>query len=79
MTSRIPVSFSWEGTDNPNNPSGTAEFGCDGSKLRIALGNFAEASKLSYLIKSAYEKGRQDAIDRIQLTIPRFLNDQRYD
>jgi hypothetical protein len=79
MSNPTPVSFSWEGTDNPNDPSGVAKFGCDGIVTRVALSDFATAGKLSYLLKTAYEKGRHDAIDRARSTISSLLKSQLYD
>jgi hypothetical protein len=79
MTTNVPITFSWEGTYNPNDPSGVAVFGGDGITVRVELNNFSEASRLFYLIKSAYEKGRHDAIDRAVSTIPTLLNNQRYE
>lgn len=73
------LGFLWEGTDNPNDPSGVATFKCDGMQVTVALSDFATASRLSYLIRSAYQKGRHDAIDRAKLTVPRLLDEQRYD
>lgn len=74
-----PITFFWEGTDNPSDPRGVARFECDGIKVSIRLGDFATASRLSYLIKSAYQRGRSDAIDRALHAIPQLLNGQRYD
>ncbi len=79
MTTNLPITFSWEGTDNPNDPSGVAVFGRDRFIVRVGLNNFSDASRLFYLIKSAYEKGKHDAIDRAVSTIPTLLNNQRYE
>jgi hypothetical protein len=80
MTKRpSSISFSWEGTDNPNDPEGVAEFFCDGIKVRAAFNDFVTASKISYLLYAAYERGKNDAIDRAQSTISRLLDEQRYD
>jgi hypothetical protein len=74
-----PITFAWEGTDNPNDPRGVARFECDGINVSFVLNDFATASRLSYLIKSAYQRGKSDAIDRALHTIPQLLNRQRYD
>jgi hypothetical protein len=55
-----PITFAWEGTDNPNDPHGVARFGCDGIEVSFVLNDFATASKLSHLLKSAYQRGRSD-------------------
>ena len=73
------ITFAWEGNDNPNDPRGVARFGCDGIEVSICLDDFATASRLSYLIKTAYQRGRSDAIDRALHAIPQLLNGQRYD
>lgn len=75
----IGIHFSWEGTDNPNDPSGLAVFRCDGIEVRVCLDDFTTASKLSYLLHSAYQLGRNDAITRASSTISRLLGEQRYD
>jgi hypothetical protein len=74
-----PIHFSWEGTDNPNDPEGVATLKCNGVSVSVALNDFATASKLSYLMHAAYQLGRNDAIDRALHAIPRLLNEQRYD
>ena len=73
-----PIIFCWEGTDNPNDHRGVARFECDGIKVSICLNDFATAAKLSHLIKSAYQRGRSDAIDSALHSIPQLLNGQRY-
>jgi hypothetical protein len=81
MTSDKPRThiFQWEGTDNPNDPSGVATFMCDGVKASAPFHDFATASKLSYLIGAAYECGKNDAINKAKLTISKLLDEQRYD
>lgn len=73
------LGFVWEGTDNPNDPSGVATFKCDGIQVTVTFNDFATASRLSYLIRSAYQKGSNDAIARAQLPLPRYFDEQRYD
>ena len=77
MTS--PHVFHWEGTDNPSDPSGVATFKCDGIKVSAIFHDFVTASKLSYLIGAAYERGKHDAINKAKLTIPKLLDEQRHD
>jgi hypothetical protein len=77
MTTQIH--FSWECTDNPNDPHGVATLKCNGVSVSVGLNDFATASKLSYLMHAAYQLGRNDAIDRVLQSIPRLLNEQRYD
>jgi hypothetical protein len=74
-----PITFFWEGTDNPSDPRGVARYRCDGIEVSICLNDFATASRLSYLIKCAYLRGRSDAIDRALHAIPQLLNGQRHD
>jgi hypothetical protein len=69
----------WEGTDNPNDPSGVATFKCDGVKVSAIFHDFVTASKLSYLIGAVYERGKHDAINKAKLTISKLLEEQRYD
>lgn len=74
-----PIQFSWEGTDNPNDPSGAATFKCNMLSVTIAMDDFVTASRLSSMMYSAYQTGRNDAIDKVAAAIPQFLNEQRYD
>jgi len=63
------VNFSWEGTDNPNDPSGVATFRCDGIKMSVALDNFVQGSKLATLFDLAYKRGWEDAINQAKRAI----------
>jgi hypothetical protein len=74
-----PIQFSWEGTDNPNDPSGAATFKCNRLSVTIAMDNFVTASKLFSMMYSAYQAGRNDAIDKVAAAIPHFFNEQRHD
>ena len=74
-----PITFAWVGTDNPNDTSGIARFGCDGIKVSFALDSFSTASRISFLLRTAYQRGKNDAIDRALHVIPKLLNEQRYD
>ena len=74
-----PIHFSWKGTDNPNDPSGVATFKCNTLSVAIVMDDFATAARLSSMMHSAYQAGRNDAIDKVATAIPQFLNEQRYD
>lgn len=63
-----PIHFSWRGTDNPNDPSGVATFKCNMLSVTVAMDDFATASKLSSMMHSSYQTGRNDAIDRVDLS-----------
>jgi hypothetical protein len=75
----VTHTFQWEGTDNPNDPSGVATFKCGGRRVSAIFHDFVTASKLSGLIGAAYERGKHDAINKAKLTIPKLLDEQRYD
>ena len=68
--------FQWEGTDNPNDPSGVATFKCDGRKVSAIFHDFVTASELSHLISAAYERGKHDAIRQDILDIADELEGQ---
>ena len=79
MSNKNPVNFSWEGSDNPNDPSGVATFRCDGIKMSVALDEFTQGSKLATLLDLAYKKGWDDAINRAQrAVIESFAEDLRF-
>ncbi|ATW62753.1 hypothetical protein SCBWM1_gp69 [Synechococcus phage S-CBWM1] len=71
--------FSWLASEDPKDPSGVATFTCNGMSVKIELDDFTTAARLSHLIRAAYDLGRSDSIDKMIRTIPRFLNEQRYD
>jgi hypothetical protein len=73
-----PHIFQWEGTGNPNDPSGVATYKCGFIKVSAIFHDFATASKLSTLIGAAYECGKHDAINKAKLTISKFLDEQLY-
>jgi len=74
-----PVNFSWEGSDNPNDPSGIATFRCDGIKMSVALDEFVQGSKLATLFDLAYKKGWEDAIGQAQRAVFKsFAEDLRF-
>lgn len=74
-----PIRFSWEGTDNPSNPSGVATFRCNSSSVTAVMDNFTTASRLASMMHRAYYLGRWDAIDEVEAAIPQFLNEHRHD
>ena len=74
-----PIHFSWEGTDNPNDPHGVATLKCNGVSVSVGLNDFVTASRLSYLLHAAYQLGRNDAIDKAIHATSRLLNEQRHD
>jgi hypothetical protein len=75
MISKSPVSFSWEGTDNPNDPSGVATFRCDGIKMSVELDEFVQGSNLATLFDLVYKKGREDAIAQAKNTFLKSFED----
>jgi hypothetical protein len=75
MISKSPVSFFWEGTDNPNDPSGVATFRCDGIKVSVVLDEFVQGSRLASLFDLAYKKGREDAIAQAKNTFLKSFED----
>jgi hypothetical protein len=79
MSKQTPVFFQWEASDNPNDPEGVATFKCGGYSVSVVLDDFATASRLSYLMQSAYQLGRNDALDRALHAIPNLLKEQCYD
>lgn len=74
-----PIDFSWEGSENPDDPSGIATLRCNGVCATVRLNDFATASRLSYLLGAVYQLGWSNAIDRAILTTSKLLNEQRYD
>lgn len=79
MIIKSPVNFSWEGSDNPSDPSGIATFRCDGIKMSVALDEFTQGSKLATLFDLAYKKGWEDAIGQAQRAVFKsFAEDLRF-
>lgn len=70
--------FFWEGTDNPNDPSGVAQFKVGMQSVSVPMHSLPEALKLSRLIEKACDRSRQKAIDRAADGILRLLTEQRY-
>jgi hypothetical protein len=78
-TIKSPVNFSWEGSDNPNDPSGIATFRCDGIKMSVSLDEFTQGSKLATLFDLTYKKGWGDAIGQAQRAVLKsFAEDLRF-
>jgi hypothetical protein len=75
MINTSPVSFSWEGADNPNDPSGVATFRCDGIKISVVLTEFVQGSKLATLFDLVYKKGREDEIEQVRNTLLKSFED----
>jgi hypothetical protein len=61
-----PLSFelSWEGTDNPNDPSGVARLSVGLESIALPMNDWAHAAKLCKLIEKACEWEKQNAIHR---------------
>ena len=79
MSKSTPTLFQWEASDNPNDPEGVATLKCNGVSVTVELNDFATAAKLSHLLATAYQLGRNDAIDRAIFATSQLLNEQRYD
>lgn len=72
-------SFKWEGTDNPNDPSGVALFTVGSESVAIPMNNFQEALRLRRLIEKACYRTREQAINRAVSGISELLKNQFYD
>lgn len=70
--------FFWEGTDNPNDPSGVARFKVGMESVTVPMHSLPEALKLSRLIEKACDRSKQKAIKRAADCISRLLTEQRY-
>jgi len=77
MTSQI-VSFKWEGSENPNDPSGVVHFACGARRLSFGMNDFTQATRLDGLIRAACDRSKWEAIDRALLGISETLKQQRY-
>jgi hypothetical protein len=71
--------FSWEGSSNPNDPSGVACFKVGNESVTILMDNFAQAAKLNGLIEKACDLTKQRLIDRATNGISDLLKGYRYD
>ena len=72
-------SFKWQGTTNPNDPSGVALFTVGCESVAIPMNNFREASKLRRLIEKACYRTREQGINRAVSGISELLRSQFYD
>lgn len=72
-------SFQWEGTDNPNDPSGVALLTVGSESVSIQFNNFSQAGKLHYLIEKACERSKRRAIERAVFGISNLLKEHLYD
>lgn len=72
-------SFRWEGTGNPNDPSGVALFTVGSESVSIAMHSFSEAGKLRRLIEKACERSKERAINRAVSGISELLKTHLYD
>ena len=71
-------SFNWEGTDNPNDPSGVALFTVGSESVAIPMNNFQEARKLHGLIEKACNRSKEKAINRAVSGISELLKNHLY-
>lgn len=72
-------SFRWEGTGNPNDPSGVARFTVGCESLPIPMHSFSEAGKLCRLIEKACARSKERAINRAVSEISELLRTHLYD
>lgn len=77
MTS--PLSFRWEGTDNPNDPSGVALFTVGSQSVSILFNDFSQAARLCGLIEEACKQSEQQAIDQAASGISALLKEYLHD
>jgi hypothetical protein len=73
------ISFSWEGSDNPNDPSGVACFKVGRESVTVGMDNFAQAAKLERLIEKACDITKQLLLNRATDGISLLLKGYRYD
>lgn len=71
--------FHWEGTGNPNDPSGVAKYTVGHHTVAIIMDSFPQAHMLNRLIEKACDLSKQKAIDRAIYGISDLLKSQRYD
>ena len=70
------ISFSWEGSEDPDDLSGIAMFGCGRHFVRTVMPEFAAATNLLDLLELVYKTGKRDTIDNIMLGISRLLDEE---
>lgn len=79
MTELQSFEFSWEGTDNPSDPSGVACFKVGSESVKVLMQDLPQALKLFRLIEKACAWQKQQAIDRAISGLTDLLNSYRYD
>lgn len=79
MTELQSFEFSWEGTDNPNDPSGVACFKVGSESVKVLMQDLPQALKLLRLIEKACDWQKQQTIDRAISGLSDLLNNYRYD
>jgi hypothetical protein len=76
---RDQYQFFWEGTDNPNDPSGVARFILGDESVTVAMNTFTDAANLDKLIERACFISKQQLIDRAIIGLSDLLHRYRYD
>lgn len=71
--------FRWEGTGNPNDPSGVATFAVGSESVSVTMHSFSEAGKLRRLVEKACERSKHQAVVRAASSISKLLKEQLYD
>ena len=71
-------SFCWEGSGNPNDPSGVALFTVGSESVSITMHSFSEAGKLRRLIEKACERSKERAINKAVSGITELLKTHLY-
>lgn len=79
MTESQTPEFFWEGSDNPNDPSGIARFKVGKESVTVLMHDLPQALKLFRLIEKACAWQKQQAIDRAISGLTDLLNNYRYD
>jgi hypothetical protein len=79
MTELQSFECSWEGTDNPNDPSGVACFKVGSESVNVLMQDLPQALKLFRLIEKACAWQKQQTIDRAISDLTGLLNSHRYD
>ena len=75
---RVPEFF-WEGSGNPNDPSGVACFKVGNESVTAIMQDLPQALKLFRLIEKACDRQKQQTIDRALSGLTDILNSYRYD
>lgn len=72
-------SFQWEGSGNPNDPSGVALLIVGSESVSIQFDNFSQVGKLQRLIKKACDRSKHLAIEQAVSGISNLLKEHLYD